>query len=502
MAYSLDMPRVGLAGAKIIIVALLVVFCAGLTHYFHFRLGTEVGFTHVFYVPVVLAGIWWGRRAVWVALFLGGWLIGTHLAVGTSYTPLTDIFRAVMIVVVSLVVGWLTEARWRSKRLLTEARDFLDGVVSRSGNPLLVWDRQGLVIMFNPALEELTGFQAENMTGKPVASLFPEEDLARIREALEGDFVKAIESPIRCHEGGQAVCLWSAANLLSADGRTVIASMVQGQDITKRKWAEDVIKRHAQELEALNARLARSESRLRELNAAKDKFFSIISHDLRSPFMPLLIHAEMMWKEGRAMDIGKIEESSQAIYNNAKRLFSLVENLLDWARIQTGRMEFCPEPVGLREVVNQNLVLLRENAEVKKISLVNEVVDDVTVFADKYHLNCIIQNLVANAIKFTQPGGEVRVRGRLLDGTAEVTVADNGVGIAPENIASLFRIDCYHTTVGTAREKGSGLGLILCKEMVEKNGGGIRVESEPDRGSAFSFTLPRRGPSAAARPTT
>jgi signal transduction histidine kinase len=179
------------------------------------------------------------------------------------------------------------------------------------------------------------------------------------------------------------------------------------------------------------------------------------------------------------------------IHNLLKNQFKLVDNLLDWAKIQTGRQPFNPVRINLSEKVNEVNTILNANAINKNIKVTNNVESDVFVFADSYMLQSTLQNLISNAIKFTNTNGTISISSIERDNYFEITVADNGVGISDEEKGKIFRIDTQHSTLGTDHEKGTGLGLIICKEMLEKNGGKIWIESEPGVGSKFIFTLPK-----------
>ncbi|MBA3533569.1 MAG: GAF domain-containing protein, partial [Ardenticatenales bacterium] len=228
---------------------------------------------------------------------------------------------------------------------------------------------------------------------------------------------------------------------------------------------------------------------LAELNASKDKFFSIISHDLRSPFNSLLGLAQLMSKYSETLSQAEVKDFSGRIYNSGKQVLALLDNLLHWSQMQTGRMVFEPEEVKLQELVKRTLSLLQGTAASKGIELSSDV-EDYLLYGDPNMLETVLRNLVSNALKFTDSGGRVSisaVRGR---GRVEIAVTDTGLGMSRETIQKLFRIDVTHTTAGTAKEQGTGLGLILSKELVEQNGGQIGVESVLGQGSTFKFTVP------------
>ncbi len=263
------------------------------------------------------------------------------------------------------------------------------------------------------------------------------------------------------------------------------------KNYTKRlKENKDLLEQRASQLDKLNKQLAESEKKLMELNASKDKLFSIIAHDLKGPFQPLLGMSEILANEHHLLNENEREKFVKEIHGLLKNQFKLVDNILDWARMQTGKLQFNPVKINLSKKVNEVISILNANALIKNISVSNNVESNVIVFSDSYMLQSILQNLISNAIKFTNGNGKISISSLDSNGTCEISVADNGMGISDEGMKKIFRIDTQHSTLGTENEKGTGLGLIICKEMVEKNNGKIWVESKMGSGSRFYFTLP------------
>ncbi len=254
---------------------------------------------------------------------------------------------------------------------------------------------------------------------------------------------------------------------------------------------EEQVRERTAELEAQKVELKQKSDQLAELNASKDKFFSIISHDLRSPFNALLGFAQLLSENIERYSLDDIQQKVSKIRTSAERLYALLENLLTWSRIQRGAMEYYPESINLSEVAEDNVELFTPNAEQKSILLRNTVQANTLVYADYSMLNTVIRNLTSNALKFTSTGDYVELSAIQDDLHVEVAVSDSGVGISEDVLPELLRIDTHHTNVGTAGERGTGLGLILCKELVEQNGGRIWIESEVGKGTTFKFTLPK-----------
>jgi len=231
-----------------------------------------------------------------------------------------------------------------------------------------------------------------------------------------------------------------------------------------------------------------------QINQDKDKFFSVVAHDLKGPFMPLLEYAEYLKEVDESYSVEELRDLGQTIHSTAQTIYTLLENLLQWERLQLGRMKCQPTSILLGTVIQKTMQLLTPTAAKKQITLQDNLTPGLVVNADEYMTYTIIRNLTTNALKFTPNGGQVTISTQPIGTTEiEITVADTGVGISPQNIAKLFKLGTHFTTQGTAQEKGTGLGLIMCHEMVELNGGRIWIESELGHGTAVKFTLPRYG---------
>jgi signal transduction histidine kinase len=239
-----------------------------------------------------------------------------------------------------------------------------------------------------------------------------------------------------------------------------------------------------------NEKIRLQNEQLQQLNATKDKFFSIISHDLKGPLNSLTSFSGLLINYFDSLSKEEIQTLAKDLDKSLKNLFALLENLLEWSRSQTGAIEFKPEAFDLAELVQQNIDLLTAQAATKEIRIEYANPHVLTVMAHKNSVTTVIRNLISNAIKFTPKGGTITLSTGKSNEEALVSIADTGVGMSKEVIDKLFRIDAKHSTKGTAEEKGTGLGLVLCKDFVEKNNGNIGVQSEEGKGSTFYFTLP------------
>ncbi len=269
---------------------------------------------------------------------------------------------------------------------------------------------------------------------------------------------------------------------LPEDKQTCFITMV---DIADRKIAE-------QKLEQYN-------SRIKELYAAKEKLYSIIAHDLRSPFTGILGLSKLLIENIHIYDIEESKEYIKHINDSANNTLILLDNLLIWIKLQTRKTDFTPEIILLQPVLQEIVEGLNSSAIIKNIELNYFHPDHIVVYSDKNMLKTVLRNLVSNAIKFSDSGGMVEIKAVSDQNQTKISISDNGVGMNEETISKLFRTDTTQTTLGTANESGSGLGLILCKEFVEMHGGKIWVESVLGKGSNFYFTICTSSPQTLQR---
>lgn len=245
-----------------------------------------------------------------------------------------------------------------------------------------------------------------------------------------------------------------------------------------------------EELIQQQAQIIRQRNDLEKLNATKDKFFSIIAHDLKNPFMTINGFTELLIRDSEKCGHPPHLEIARLIHATSKNTFTLLENLLQWARSQTNELKTYPEKIDLVQLIHNNIDLFSENAKLKKINISYYGLPGVFIQADQNMLDSIIRNLISNAIKFTPENGEIRVSALINNDKVTFSVEDNGVGMYPEQVDGLFKIEKMHTTEGTNHEMGTGLGLLICHEFILKNDGSISVESEMEKGSKFNVTFP------------
>lgn len=263
--------------------------------------------------------------------------------------------------------------------------------------------------------------------------------------------------------------------------------------ITKPFNSDEVMIRIKNHLELKKSRdiIQSQNCNLNELNATKDKFFSIIAHDLKNPISNFRDITKVLVENQDSFSKSEISEYLSMLNNSADSLFGLLENLLEWSRSQRGIIKYEPVHLDFTYLANNVISLSLPLAQAKKIELYSTVPEHFIIDADVNMINTVLRNLVSNAIKFTDENGRIEISATDHEHYSEFSVSDSGVGISQENLKKLFHIAENFSTLGTSNEKGTGIGLILCKEFVDKHGGRIWAESEYGVGTKFSFTIPK-----------
>ncbi len=292
---------------------------------------------------------------------------------------------------------------------------------------------------------------------------------------MEGELVRDVEG-VRRKKDGNEIPVLMTMSLLTDEANNPFGIASIASDISEQKNIEK--------------ELIKSKTAAEIANAAKDKFFSIISHDLIGAFSTIFSFVKMMKKNRKNLSEEKITMLYEELSGTTESSYKLLDNLLQWARSQTGKIQLNKEKLTLQVLVHEMFEFTGFQAAQKKINLESEIQSSDTAFGDKNMVQTVIRNLITNAIKFTPQHGKIIVRTEKKDDHIQLSISDTGVGINQEKIDKLFRIDTQVTSKGTENEKGSGLGLILCKEFVERNGGEIWVESEIGKGTTIRFTLP------------
>lgn len=278
--------------------------------------------------------------------------------------------------------------------------------------------------------------------------------------------------------------------LLCAGVILLIFSSREKRHLREKSLLEAKVRERTLLVEAQKSEIILKNNELKALNTSKDKFFSIIAHDLRNPFNAIIGYSELLLMELKKTSPEELQKSLETIRDSSRQAYELLENLLLWARAQTGVLAFRPEPVHMEILINEAVTLLKPQASQKAITLHTGAVSPVQIRGDANMIRTIVRNLLTNAIKFTPSGGEIHISLHLEETECLLEVTDNGTGISRERLPHIFNIGTAHKTKGTEGEPGSGLGLILCREFVERHGGKIGVESTEGKGSHFWVRWP------------
>lgn len=353
-----------------------------------------------------------------------------------------------------------------------------------NNNPLMIFtlSKDAIILDVNPITFQELGYEPEEIIGNPVFKVFHPDEHGKVLQKFQDFLENPAKSPPwefrKITKHGKVIWVSETVQFM-LDQRNEPIIILVCENITERKWAEDVLNKYMRELE--------------NLNKAKTKFFSIIAHDLCNPFAGILGIAELLeikLQNSNELSVSQCLHYSKLIHTSAKSGFTLLENLMQWALTQSGNIEYNPRRLSIATQISQAISVVTSNAFNKNISIEYDKAENQFVYADEILLNTVLRNLLTNAIKFTHKSGKIRVSTRIENNILLVSISDTGIGIDPMNLEKIFRIDTRFSNTGTNKEKGTGLGLILCKEFVEKQGGTIWVESELGQGSTFTFTLP------------
>lgn len=255
-------------------------------------------------------------------------------------------------------------------------------------------------------------------------------------------------------------------------------------------YYDNAVKQTKKQLIDKNEKLDKLNSELKYANDSKDKFFSIIAHDLKNPLSAIYMNSELLSIYFEQFPPEQLKDNIDKLHASSTHLKEFLDNLLEWARAQTNGISYEPEETNINELVENNISLLQSHANDKQLEINANLTDNLNLMLDQNMINTVVRNLTTNAIKFTPEGGNIIISTEKINQNIRVSIEDSGVGISPENLEKLFRIDTTISTKGTSGEKGTGLGLLLCKEFVEKHGGKINVKSDQGKGSKFYFDLP------------
>ncbi len=365
--------------------------------------------------------------------------------------------------------------------LIRENENLFRSIFSTSPDGILLCDLNHCIVRASNAafrMLQITGETGEKTLYSDLIHREDQENYIRFLDGLLIDGKTTVFAELRIVPAN-GMSFWSEQNasLLLDSNSKPKGYIIIIRDISERKAAEAQLLQYTDELD--------------ESNRTKDKLFSIIAHDLKSPFNALLGFSNILAQETckENPDAERVRKFSKLIYESAAGSYSLLVNLLDWSRLQSDRIVIKPEHLNLSDLITDNMDISRTVAIRKNIALEYTTPDDHPIISDRAMINTILRNLIGNAIKYTPQNGHITVSLARANGGYLISVQDNGVGIAGENLEKLFKPGNIQSTPGTANEKGTGLGLALCKEFVNKIGGDIWVESTYGHGATFTFSL-------------
>ena len=361
---------------------------------------------------------------------------------------------------------------------------------------ICIIDKEFIIQFWNEYMEQYTGFTKDEITGKLIFDVFPtfqnEIYESRTKDIFNGwppvIFSSRLHNPVFLNKEIYNPKRYQdiIVTPLYSDDTTINHALITINDVTnltnkleEQKLLNFKSKEELKIKTEIQGKLIKSELQLKELNATKDKFFSLIAHDLISPFNVIIGYCNFLNQSVQEKNFNDAFEYCNVILNSAKQTHSLLVNLLEWSRIQTGKINFNPIVVNVHDVVNEVIDLVKNNASQKEININIDIQNRVVLVADINMLQTIIRNLLSNAIKYTLPKGKIKIEAFInSNNELECSINDNGIGIEKEKIEKIFSSDINFSTIGTADERGNGLGLLLCKEFIDYHKGKIWATSE------------------------
>ena len=388
--------------------------------------------------------------------------------------------------IATIAQGHNITERKQTENRLKESEERFRSLTETATDAIISIDADGRINLFNLVAEHIFGYSANEIIGHSMDVMIPDEYGNRHMEGIHR-YLETGRSMISGttrelkgkRQDGTVFPVELSLSEVKLNGKINFIGIIR--DISERKRSE--------------AELEKFTHALQKSNSEKDKFFSIIAHDLRSPFNGFLGLSKLMADELSGLTQEQIQKMAGSMRDSATNLFTLLENLLEWSRMQQGGIIFNPESTRLLSIINESKHPLMDSADKKGVEIKYEIPSILEVFADEYMLASTIRNLASNAVKFTRKGGKVTIAAKPGPGhSVEISVRDTGIGMSPQMVADLFRLDVISNRKGTDNEPSSGLGLLLCKEFIEKHGGKLWVESEEGKGSIFYFALPAAPP--------
>ena len=429
--------------------------------------------------------IFWGAPSVFeqkpVSIIIdlpdGEWILAASPETGWSSFLDQDKTLGYLLILSSIIISFLFWLVIRAQQKIRTNANELKAIFNSMHNLIVEYNSQGEYLKIPPTNKSLLFKPEKELIGKTVHEVFEPEManlfLGAIKKCIHSQSLVVIEYPLLIGKDEH----WFMGRLSYKGEDSVIFN---AYDITEKKRDEESIRQ--------------SERKLKSLNATKDKFFSIIAHDLRNPLASFQSMIELMATDYDSYDDDQKKKLIHSMYSSSINLNELLENLLNWSLSQKNELQLHGQKLFLKKLANEGIKNVEHGAIKKEITIKNLISEDAVVFCDQQATHTVLRNLLSNALKFSDQKGTIQLQSSLVsEGSTNdhiISVSDNGIGIQQSRVADIFRVDIQSSTPGTNNEKGSGLGLILCKELIEKQNGNIWIESEEGKGTTVYFTLP------------
>ncbi len=447
--------------------------CAASVLYVGFIMAQEIVYTHFFYIPIILAGIWYYKKAIYVAFFLGiVHILVTYLS--TQAVTLGNFQRCAILIAVAYVIGLISESRAKGQEELRETRDYLDSLIRYANVPIIVWDPELRITRFNRAFEHLTGYTADEVIGQELSMLFPEasrdKSLSKIARTLRGQYWELVEIPILRKDGDIRLALWNSANIYVPDSKILVATIAQGTDITERKNVEEALVR-SEKLKALG-----------EMAAG-------VAHDFNNLLAIILGNAQLLERGMERYKSEEIKERLKILVRTAEEGGKTVRRLQHFTCREASRQHFTR--IDLNEIVRSAIASIsprwKDEAEANGTAIrIKEKLGKLPpLLGSRSELMEVLTNLIFNALEAMPEGGEITVKTEAKENEVYFYFTDSGKGIPKKIKGKIF--DPFFTTKGP---QASGLGLSVSCGIIERHQGKIKVDSTEGKGTTFTISIP------------
>jgi len=503
--------------SKIIIMGFLLFTCILLTYYFHFILKTEVIFTHLFYIPILLAGLWWARKGIIISVCLAVMLLILSLADPLDVPIYSDLIRASMFIVIGTIIGILSEKRYlleaklraysknleqRVEKRTSEIRELQEkqkAILDNISDAVVVLDNNLNIIWANKIAKD----QYHVVFGEKCYHLYKDQKVpcsdCIARKIFTDGIVRSSEEEAILENGRNFNFIVSCSPIKDSQGE-IISVVEVFHDITERKKDQEKLKEYQEHLEELvKERTIKLEERtkelkdanlkLQELDRLKSMFIASMSHELRTPLNSIIGFTGIIL-QGISGKITKDQRKELTmVKNSANHLLALINDVIDVSKIEAGKVELFIEEFNLTDLMQGVKESFKVAADEKNLKLSLEMPERLIIKSDERRTKQVIMNLMSNAVKFTDRG-EIKIKVKKKDERVKVSVADTGIGIKKEDMEKLFKQFSRIYVEGKPVTEGTGLGLYLSKKIVNLLGGQLKAESEFGKGSVFTLTLP------------